>query len=212
MDKFCTITPSRGDRPELLEFCKHQLSRMKIKPDASYFITDPPEDSRKDLVPRIKKGIEMAKADGFDNVYIVEDDDFYGSDYFERFPLNGNDFIGAGSTLCYSLRNNSYQTFTHPGRSSLFHTAFKISTLNKFRWPDDSYVWLDLRLWKFATASRLNCSLVVGWPLAVSIKHNIGLVGGKGHRMTYESKDVYREHLKTLVDGEAFEFYQNLKV
>lgn len=208
-EKFCTITPSR-DRPQFLEFCKHQISRMTIKPDASYFIDYPAEDLRKDLIPRIRKGIEMAKSDGFDNVYILEDDDWYPKDYFQRMPFNGEDFMGSNKTLCYSLRYHSWGFFTH-GHSSLFHTAFKISALTKFRWPDDDVAFLDLRLWKFANATRTNKHLL-SEPVAISIKHNIGLAGGKGHRMDYENKDYTREHLKSLVDPEAFVFYQTLKV
>lgn len=209
-EKFCTITPDRGDRPQLLEFCKHQLSRMTVKPDASYFIDHSPEDSRKDIIPRIKKGIEMAKADGIDNVYIVENDDFYPKNYFEHLPLNGFDFTGASTTLCYSLRFHSYESFTHT-HSSLFHTGFKISSLGKFRWPDDDVAMLDLKLWKFANASKLKRNLLTE-PIAISIKHNIGLAGGKGHRMDYKNKDYTREVLRGLVDAEAYAFYQSLKV
>lgn len=209
MVKFCTITPDRGDRPELLEFCRHQLSRMTVKPDHSYFIDFKPEDDRKDLVLRVNKGIEMARQDGFDKVFIVENDDFYPADYFEKMLQRESNFRGASSTICYNLRFNSYETLSHPGHSSLFHTAFNISALHNFMYPDDYSAFLDIRLWRFAIRTK---SYELWEPIAISMKHNIGLVGGKGHRIDYKYKDPDRSHLKELVDSEAYAFYQTLKV
>lgn len=214
MDKFCTITPTRGDRPELLEFCKHQLERMTVKPDKSYFIDYKPESGNKDLTGRIIRGIGLAKQDGFNRVYIVEDDDFYPKDYFskmENVGMGNPQFIGCSSTLCYNLRFNSYQLDSHPERSSLFHTAFDISALFGFRWPDGDWVFLDLKLWRYAKRQNIPW-LFHRDPLAISIKHNIGLVGGRGHKTNYDQKDPDRSYLKSIVDSDAFAFYQSLKV
>lgn len=206
---FCTITPSRGDRPQFLEFCKHQLSRMTLKPDKSYFIDYPPTDDRKDLVPRIKKGIELAQADGFDKVYVIEDDDFYPPNYFERMEMDGFDFIGCNRSLYYNISNRTYEYLYHPDRASLYCTGFKISALKGFQWPEHQAIFLDLKLWRHAKRQNRKVHLKSD-PIGVSIKHGIGLSGGSGHRRYLKREDKELEFLKSVVDKEAFEFYVNL--
>lgn len=208
MMSFATITPSR-DRPQFLDFCKHQLSRMTVRPDKSYFIDYPPTDDRKDLVPRIKKGIELAKADGFDKVYIVEDDDFYRHDYFERMEMDGFDFIGCNRSLYYNISNRTYEYLHHPDRSSLYCTGFKISALENFRWPEHQAIFLDLQLWRHAKRQNKK-RLLHHDPIGVSIKHGIGLAGGSGHRRVLKREDKDLEFLKAQVDTEAFSFYESL--
>jgi len=206
---FCTITPDRGDRKPLMDFCKHQLTRMTVKPDKSYFIEHSPTDDRKDLIARVRNGIELAKADGFDKVYIIESDDYYPKNYFERIQLDGQDFIGCNRSLYYNLNNRTYEYLHHPNHSSLYCTAFKISALTHFQWPEPQAVFLDLRLWRYA--KRQNKKLYLHHDsIGVSIKHNIGLVGGSGHRRELKRTDPDLEFLKTQVDSEAFEFYKML--
>lgn len=206
---FCTITPTRNDRPQLLEFCKHQLSRMTIKPDKSYFIDYVPTDERKDLIPRVQKGIELAKADGFDQVFIIEDDDAYPKDYFEKMQLNGVDFIGANRSLYYHIGNRTYEYFHHPNHSSLFCTGFKISALEGFQWPESQAIFLDLRLWRHAKRQYKKTKLFLD-PIGVSIKHGIGVTGGSGHRRVLKHSDPSLEFLKGKVDSESFEFYKSI--
>lgn len=212
---FCTITPTRGDRPELLEFCKHQLQRMNIKPQKSYFIDDKPTTQKPDLTYRIRKGIEMAKRDGFDNVFIVEDDDYYSPFYFSKMYLqnrnSGPQFIGAADSVYYHLGKKGFTELVHPKRSSLFMTGLKISALEGFRWPADDEPFLDIELWKHAN-KKAQRFFVTTEPLkpAIGIKHGIGLCGGSGHRMKPEREDQDLEFLKRHVDPEAFDFYKTL--
>ena len=203
---FCTITPSRGDRPEFLNFCKHQLDRMNTQPCKSYFIDYTPKNGEVDLVPRIQEGIRQAKHDGFDLVFILESDDFYPIDYFDNIP--DADFIGEQSTTYYSLRNNTWQSMNHPARSSLFTTGFKISALNGFNWPKQTEKFLDISLWNFAQRKK-RAFRKTG---AIGIKHNIGLCWGKGHTMLMKNSDPQREWLKSNVDQESWAFYQSLKL
>lgn len=202
---FATITPTRNDRVELLSFCKHQLSRMNIKPAKSYFIDYPPKDGNFDLVHRVKEGIKQAKADGIDLVFIIENDDFYPANYFDNIP--DADFIGCQQTTYYSLRNNTWQTMDHQSRSSLFTTGVKISALEGFRWPKDTERFLDISIWNFA--QRRQRSVFVG-EKALGIKHGQGLCGGAGHKMSMKNSDPKREWLKSNVDQEAFIFYQSI--
>jgi len=204
---FAVIIPDRGDRPQLLEFAKFQLSRMSTQPDAVYIVDYKPKSAAVDLIPRIKIGTEKAKSDGFDQVMIVENDDWYGKDYFDN--IGYADFVGSESTTYYNLRNRTYQDWTHPKRSSLFTTGFKISALEGFEWPPETDTFLDISLWLYATQKRKT----IHWreTKAIGIKHGIGLCGGKGHVQQNKYMDRELEWLKANVDSESFDFYKSIK-
>lgn len=210
MQGFCTITPTRGDRPQLLEFCKHQLSRTTVKPDKSYFIDYKPTSQKVDLWERLKKGIELAKADGFNEVFIVEDDDYYKPNYFEYMKLGDADFIGSYETQYYHVLNSRYHKFNHEGRSSLFHTGFKISALTGWNYYAPLSGGIDISLWKFAADNKIRRTFIE--PVALGIKHGIGLCVGVGHKkLTLRYSDPEQTRLKQFVDPEAYIFYQTLR-
>lgn len=204
--KFAVIIPDRNDRKELLSFCLHQLARMNTKPDKIYIIDYPPKDGNFDLVPRIKKGIAQAKEDGYDLVFILENDDFYPSDYFDSIP--DADFIGENRTIYYNLKNNTWQEMKHPARSSLFTTGFKISALEGFNWPKEDERFLDIALWNHAQRKKK----AFRETKAIGIKTGMGLCGGKGHVMRMKNEDHKREWLKANVDEESYIFYQSLNL
>lgn len=173
----------------------------------AYIMNDPPKNDAVDLVPRIRQGIELAKKDGFTHVYCIESDDFYACDYLAR-PLDF-DFFGYSDTYYYNLRNRTYAKYLHPNRSSLFCTAFKISALEKFKWPPDDTIFLDLEIWKHASRGRFKVKLLKNNP-NLGIKHGLDLCAGKGHKFNMRNKDEDLSFLKIRVDGEAFEFYKDL--
>ncbi len=206
MNDFCTITPDRGDREQFLSHCKWQLSRMTIQPGKSYFIDYPPISDQKDLIERVQYGIDLARKDGFDKVYIIESDDFYPTDYFERMAFLDYDFVGDEKTTYYHLQNQGYQYEKHPMRSSLFTTGFRISTLDNFRWPEPDKVFLDIELWRHAQRRRLKRRFADSG--CVGIKHSIGVTGGVGHKVSiYKRFDKDYSLLKSKVDKYSFEFY-----
>lgn len=208
---FCTITPTRGDRPNMLEFCKWQIDRMNPKPDQSYFIDHKPFSTSVDLVDRVRKGVEFAINDGHDYAFILEDDDWYSPDYFRPFmkPMReGIDFLGVSTTTYYNLRNKTYQKYNHPGRASLFQTGFKLKALEKFKWPTNRVVMLDLYLWAYARMSRNKLSRFFHQePVALGIKHGLGVCGGKAHKLKLRHSDQHHAFLKSSVGLEAFKFY-----
>lgn len=92
MTSFALITPDRNDRKELLQNCIRQVDRFHFK--APHFIINYRADSEDcDIVPRIKKGIQKAKEIGAEWAVIVENDDFYGSDYLDRIIPYMKDFV-----------------------------------------------------------------------------------------------------------------------
>lgn len=207
--RYCTLTCDRGDRPHLFERCIQQLRRMNNDrpPMNGFIMNDPPKNGEVDLVPRFRQGVEYARNAGFTHLYCIESDDFYTFDYLKR-PLDF-DFFGYSDTTYYHLRNRTYANFIHPRRSSLFTTAFKISALNNFVWPPDNTIFLDVELWKFAMRGRFKVKLLKGNP-CLGLKHSIGLVGGKGHRMTFKNKDPELKFLQSRTDPESFQFYKDL--
>lgn len=201
---FATITPSRGDRPELLGFTMRRLN-------VPYKIAciEPPVTADIDIIPRIKHGIEVAKRNGYDFVFIVEDDDYYPADYFEMFgSLEDVDFVGYSDTVYYNLKNKTWQKFDHAGRASLFCTGFRISALDRFDWPRDNYKWLDVKLWEYANRANKRIRLLSDNPTLGIKGHGQGLAAGKGHSMYLKTPDSDLSFLKSRVDEDAFEFYQ----
>lgn len=177
----------------------------------AYLMNDKPISEDVDLVPRIRKGVELAKRDGFEWCFIIENDDYYPADYFSLFgDLSELDFVGFSETTYYNLRNLTYETMKHPGRSSLFCTGFRISALDRFNWPKDNTTFLDIRLWEYA--QRFSVKLIDKNP-CIGIKHGIGKCGGKAHRILMKLKDdEYGSYLKHSVDPEAFVFYLKIMI
>lgn len=206
MTPFCSITPTRSDRPELLEFCKHQLSRMTVKPAQSYFIDYKPKSEGIDLIDRIQKGVELAKVDGYEYAFIIEDDDAYPANYFESFDIGNYSFYGSEETTYYNIRNKTYNVFQHPLRSSLFITGFHIPSLEGFNWYAPRNRFLDISLWQHAEKQPKQF-VKTG---AIGIKHNIGLCAGKGHNQLGKYSDEGLQWLKDNTDSEQFEFYTDL--
>lgn len=197
----------RGDRPELYNFCIYQLSRMTAQPTETFLINHPPVSDAVDIVLRVRLGIAAAERAGIDICYIVESDDYYPPDYFERMAIGDNDFIGAAKTIYYNIKSNTYQEQNHPARASLCFTGFRISALKGFSWPPDDMVFLDLALWRHAQKKRYN---LLPHAVGLGIKHGMGMTGGKGHRMKLKNADPDMEFLKSQVDSEAFDFYKDI--
>lgn len=209
--KFATITPTRGDRQELLQFTLSHFPKSKDL-HGRFIISERsiPPSERVDIVPRIKKGIELAQIEGIDFVFIIEDDDHYSENYFNSWgDLSNLDFVGFSDTTYYNIKNRTWQAYDHPERSSLFCTGFRISALDRFNWPDDHWPFLDVRLWEYANRYEKRISLLPNNP-NIGIKHGIGKCAGKGHQMRMKNEDPNLEYLTTRVDQTSLEFYKGL--
>lgn len=206
--KIATITPTRGDRAELFNFCTQQLSRQTLQPNNVITVPFSPSDDQPDLVKRVKHGYQLAKEKGIDYIVFIEDDDFYPDTYLANIDYN-YDFFGYSDTIYYNLRNRTYAKFEHPNRSSLFCTGCKVSALESFNWPADNSVFLDLKLWHYAVQRRKRIKLLPNNP-CLGIKHNVGLCGGKAHKWKMVNEDPNLKYLESRVDGRAFGFYTDL--
>jgi hypothetical protein len=207
--KFAVIVPDRRDRKEFTENCLRQLERMTLKPDRIFHIDHAALGPGFDLIDRIKQGVSLATHTGYDLCFIVENDDYYPANYFERFAPYFNDyhFFGQDYSDYYNLKNLTHNRFYHDYRASLFTTGFKISALNNFDWPDNSKPFLDIEIWKYARHKKRKF-IDTG---AIGIKHGLGLCGGKGHKMNWpKNYDKGMNELRKRVDPESFEFYKSM--
>lgn len=204
---FAAIIPDRNDRKELTDQCFRQLGRMTVKPDKVYHINYHPESEGYDLKTRLHRGWLQAKADSIDWVFIFENDDMYPADYFERFiPFFDNyDFIGQATTIYYHLGAKVWREQNHVHRSSLFTTAFRVSSLENFNWDKAKMVFIDLDLWLHAKRLRKRF-INTG---AIGIKHSVGLCGGIGHQMKTGNPDPNMSWLQSKVDIDSFKFYKS---
>lgn len=204
--KIAVIIPDRGDRKELTEFCLKQLSKMPYQFEV-FHINHPPTSESCDLVPRIQEGVARAKQAGVDWCFVIENDDAYPRDYFEKYlpHLENCDFIGDDRTIYYNIFNRHWQEFVHPNRASLFTTAFAVSALEDFHWPPGDVRFLDILLWEYAMRKKMPVRFVNSG--AVGIKHGIGKCGGVGHIMRLYNPDNDMEFLKSKVSPEHVDFY-----
>jgi hypothetical protein len=139
-------------------------------------------------------------------VFILENDDAYQPNHFEKFGSMTGDFFGDEMTYYYHLKSRTFKSMHHPGRSSLFTTGFRISTLEGFQWSGDQF--LDLRLWDWATKHKLKKQFAHTG--AVGMKHGLGKCGGGGHKQTFQNRDTEMRWLKGRVDAESYQFYTQM--
>lgn len=206
---FAVIVPDRGDRKPFFEFCQYQISRFSLKPTKVYYINHEPVSDEVDLIPRVAKGIQQAKEDGIDLVFIIENDDYYDPHYFYSMSRYFHDyqFFGQNYTYYYNIKTLTYSKFEHAYRSSLFTTGFKISALNNFNFNTlKSQLFLDIELWKYA---RYKKRIFIDTN-AIGIKHGMGKCAGKGHSMKLRYNDADMEWLESKVDDEALYFYRKM--
>jgi hypothetical protein len=215
MNDIALITPDRGDRPEFLEHCIWQMQRQTLRLGSHFIINGLGKEGVVDIVPRIKRGIKNAMEEGYDICFIIENDDYYPDDYLERMMANfkNTDLLGIDETIYYSLQLKRWRNFSHPGRSSLFSTAFRISGLSDYRWPDNQLLYFDMHLW----AHKCKKTLIALQHPPIGMKHgkgfcpgnyHNGLVNGKLARHMYE--DNYLEWLRKNVREESFILYKKM--
>jgi len=211
MADFCAITPDRGDRPKFLRHCIQQMWSQTLQPGDHIVINHKPKSNQPDLIERIRMGIEIAKQRGFKRAYIIENDDYYPDDYFEKMEAKHAEFVGSHTTIYYHL-SGSYTQMYHPDRSSLFTTGFDLTAMNEFKWPDPHRVDLDTVIWQHAVRNPGKC-LLLDNVSAIGIKHGIGLCGGRGHTTAfrYDFADTPdRSWLREAIRPSSFDFYMSM--
>ena len=211
--KIAAIIPTRGDRPEFLNFAMFQLSRQSLQPDFIEVVNDPPTDHNKDITKRYRLGTERAFTKGADVAFLIEDDDFYDKEYIKEMSSSWESFgrpsiFGIGETYYYHLSVKTLFHTKHPERASAFCTMVDRTILN-MRWPADKEPFTDVHMWR----NMKGKTWIPPRILALGIKHSLGKTGGIGHDKNWmmRHRKVDENWLKQVVDEEAFQFYKKIE-
>lgn len=187
-DKIAVIIPTRGDRPEFLRICKILIHRQTVQPDEIIFIDHPGKRGIKDITGRYRKGVQEAAARGCTVALFWEDDDWYHPKYIEWMLNKWNSvrrpmIFGIQETYYYHVGIGKRLYMRHPGRASAFCTLVKIPFKMRV-WPADSEPFLDMHIWRSVEGVAMEFEDKEK-PLAIGIKHGIGLSGGGGHKKNF---------------------------
>lgn len=174
------VVPTRGDRPLFLERAKLMISRQTFSPDHLRIVDENSGMDGVDLAWRYQIGFTELFEKGCDVVFCWEDDDWYADDFIETmvnqwFIAGKPEIFGIGQSFYYNIFSNKYAVFNHHGRASMMATLVTKAVL-RLKW-DLSDAYLDAFLWK----SLRGKTFLPAKPIAIGIKHGIGLCGGGGH-------------------------------
>lgn len=215
--KIGIVTPTRGDRPAFLEFCRRQQERQSVQADMISIVDYPPESNEFDLIPRYRRGFEELFRRGCDVALLWEDDDWYCPEYVrimvdEWIDAGKPDLFGINETLYYNIRIKMYQWLRHPGRASAMASMATKAVLG-INFGQENGVWMDLAMWQEIKNSKA-IPMPDGVVICIGIKHGVGRCGGMGHRQAkfYAHRDHKYGYLETLIDEEAMEFYKSGKL
>ncbi len=204
------------------------MSRQTIQPDKHYIIDYPATVKaaavkENDLLSRLAHGLNLAKSDGFNICFVIENDDYYPDDYLEKmynaFIESGKDMIGIGKTYCYHLFRARYNVYDHPLRSALFCTGFKISKVLPYMRPSVKVIkhnfQVDLYLFSIIELSReiiVNDLFKFPEDSPIGIKHGIGRCFTRAHTETdnylLDEQSEQLQHIRK----ESQDFYKELKL
>lgn len=207
--KIGVLIPDRGDRALFLQQSINMLARQTLKPDFVELVNDE-SNLETDITWRYKLGIERLKSYGADVIIFWENDDWYSEDYILQlirdWKENGEpDLFGYNQTIYYNIKTNEKRILKHSKRSSMFCSM--ITSKLDLSFPDDSYVFLDLHLWRNYKGKAIEPKKIT----CIGIKHGVGRCGGKAHSKEFKYDSVDNDLLNQLVSEEDRYFYGFLK-
>lgn len=209
--KVGVLVPTRGNRPEFLQQCKHLISQQTVAPFKVLIRDEKPDNDLPDITKRYRLGSKQLFSEGCTVVLFWEDDDWYAPNYIERMlfewiKAGKPQIFGVGQSTYYHLFVHKYHTITHPGRASNMATLVT-KAVTKIEWCSDDFPYTDLHLWKVLDGA----TFVPEKPVCMGLKHGIGMVGGGGHQhdwYRYDNDDKHEEHLLKTT-GSDFLFYHS---
>ncbi len=209
--KIGILIPTRGDRPKFLKHALYLVGRQTMKPDFIEVINDKPITKDKDITWRYRLGCERLFEKGSDVIIFWEDDDYYSSTYiqsmiYEYIKVGKPDIFGVDTTIYYHLKQKKYAIIPTPGRSSAMSTMVTKAIMD-IKWPAPNHVWFDLYIWERMQGKTHHFNK----PIAIGIKHGIGMCGGSGHfSLNYKTSDPGSQFLKSIVSDYSLSFYENI--
>lgn len=211
--RIAVLIPDRGDRPLFLENCLRMMRHQTLRVDHIEIVSDKPKSDKPDITWRYRTGYDRLRGKHFDLIAFIENDDWYSPDYLEQmvsawYDHGQPDIFGTNYTIYYHLRLRAYFTFTHTHRASAMNTFIRPDM--DIKWPSDHEVFTDSWLWQsYVHRSAGTWGLFSPpTPLALGMKHGVGLCGGRSHidkLERYANPD--NGFLKRTLDPDSFEFY-----
>ena len=206
------IIPDRGDRHDFLANCKRMIENQTLSPDLMYTVNFVSVSDECDITVRYKKGYERFLKAGFDCLLLMENDDWYASNYIETMVnawiLHGKpDIFGTAYTYYYHLGLLRYEKLDHPRRSSAMNTLIKPDL--DIKWPADNDPYTDLHLWQQLKGVTFTPKEII----SIGMKHNVGKTGGEYHSTKlnrYNNDDKEMLFLDNTLDLVSLNFYKSI--
>jgi len=159
------------------------------------------------LCENLKVGLKHTDAD---YILVVEDDDWYSSNYIEIMlkKLKEYDLVGNSPAIYYHLSRKLYRNIKNFEHSSLAQTGFK-GKLKPFviSIAEQGRPMIDLALWRSFSGNK---TILQNEGLHVSVKGLPGESGiGMGHRLKQGIADPEGTLLKGLI-GEDYLLYEEI--
>lgn len=210
--KIGVLVPDRGDRPDFLENCIRMIKNQTLNDVYIKLVDYVPTSDDVDITQRYRVGYEFFRGLGFDCVLLMENDDYYSSNYIqtiidEWIKQGKPDILGTNYTLYYHIGLLKHETFVHHRRASAMNTLLK-TDLN-IEWPVDDEPYTDLHLWKQLKGITFEPNELI----SIGIKHNVGKTGGHYHGSKlerYKNTDPQMDFLRANMDDESFNFYKSV--
>ena len=149
-----------------------------------------------------------------DAVVIIEDDDWYASNYLEKvigwFNSGDYDLVGEGRALYYNVLKRTWSIHSNMTHCSLCQTAIKRSLYGHM--PsilNDTCPFVDVRLWNMKTAKKYIYEPKDFDRTLIGIKGMYGVSGGygNGHNRIDGVRDPALEFLRKNIGSEDTELY-----
>lgn len=211
-DKIALVTPTCSpERKPFLDFVKKRMADQTRKADMHIIIDRTNGTGKSDLAQRYREGLDQAFKAGATFALLIEDDDYYPVDYvetmYEAWKKMGKPYlIGQQTSYYYHLFTRGYDVL-NPKKHTSAHCTGVAADANYNLATNDENPFFDIQLWKHNQGVLIDLEHPV-----VSIKHGLGMCGGRGHNK-YDFKkfdDAEYTKLRSLVDEEAFDLYLNI--
>ncbi len=210
--KTITVITPTGDRPLAFALCRQWMKHQTLQPDQWIVVDDGkrplkpsapmqyvrreprPDDPEHTLILNLKTAMPLIKGD---NVMIIEDDEYYASEYIEEMArrLNQHEVAGIGRSKYYHLPSGGNWQTKNTAHASLAETGFRDSFLPEFKeLLNKNTIHLDFDIWKKAIEKGRGFLFIDSdkKPLYVGIKGLPGRCGiGIGHNPNHS---IYRRH------------------
>ena len=192
MKKGITLITPTGDRPLAFRLCEQWMSKQSIKYNQWIVVDDGINMTQftmgQEYIRREREAydpphtlhlnlLEALPHIEYDNVFIIEDDDYYHSNYLETYMkwLDRNHIVGQGEAVYYSVLSKSWKQHRNTTHCSLCQTAFNyINTSILEDICKSNPQMIDVTFWRLA-AGRKKID-TVGKKLCIGMK---GMPGRK---------------------------------